>query len=175
MPLLTEYSVRARPDRRVLQVYDADAYLGDDQALVASRTEVVAGNGYHLYLHSLQPDIRALVTIRIWDVMQEPPADAEGSVPVTLESETGILVVNQLTFGPAGEMTLPCPGVYSGHAWWEGRQATAGYYDECIRRGVHEHWDRKRIGLSWQQCPVQERYVLDLTFLRDPEPVDEDD
>jgi hypothetical protein len=43
--------------------------------------------------------------------------------------------------------------VYSGHAWWEGRQATAGYYDECIRRGVHEHWDRKRIGLSWQQCP----------------------
>ena len=29
MPLITEYTVRARPDRRVVEVYDADAYLGD--------------------------------------------------------------------------------------------------------------------------------------------------
>ncbi|HZH27297.1 MAG TPA: hypothetical protein VEY95_08950 [Azospirillaceae bacterium] len=54
--------------------------------------------------------------IRVWDTPPTPPAAAEGHVPVSIESETGTLVVNQLEYGPAGEMTLPRPGVYEGHA-----------------------------------------------------------
>lgn len=50
MSLLTEYSTDVRPDRRLVEVYDSDAYLGSDEALERSRTQVVAGDGYHLYL-----------------------------------------------------------------------------------------------------------------------------
>ncbi|KNE79299.1 hypothetical protein AB0B04_31785 [Streptomyces xinghaiensis] len=172
MALLAEYSVPARPDRRVMEVHDADAYLGDDAAMDAARTEVVAGNGYHLYLLSLQPDIRVQVTIRIWDSPPPgPPADAEGHTAVGLESETGILVVNQLTFGPAGEMTLPRPGVYEGHAWWTGRRAMAAFYDSTLERLA----DDPDALEAWKDAPVTERYVLDLAWEREPEPVDEDD
>ncbi|MFF1497201.1 hypothetical protein [Streptomyces sp. NPDC058304] len=107
MPLLAEYATLAQPDRGIVEVYDADAYLGDGEALKRSRAQVVAGNGYHLYLHSLQSDIEVQVAIRIWDAPQPPPTAAEGTVALSLESETGLLVVNQLTYGPAGEITLP--------------------------------------------------------------------
>ncbi|MFC3346829.1 hypothetical protein ACFOOM_05115 [Streptomyces echinoruber] len=119
--LLAEHHVTATPGRRVLEVYDADAHLGDEAALDAAETQVVAGNGYHLYLLSLQPDMKVQVTIRIWDTPPPPPAEAEGHTRVSLESETGILVVGQLDRGPADEITLPRPGVYEGHAWWQNR------------------------------------------------------
>ncbi|WP_063755778.1 MULTISPECIES: hypothetical protein [unclassified Streptomyces] len=170
MPLITEYSTTARPDRGIVEVYDSDAYLGDDEALQQSMAQVVAGNGCHLYLHSRQPDIDVQVTIRVWDTAQQPPADAEGTVPVSLESETAQLVVNQLTFGPAGMMDLPRPGVYEGHAAWSGRDATAAYYDTCLRRAVDEQWGAERIGAAWKQCSTAEQYTLDLWFVRDSEP-----
>ncbi|WP_436994743.1 NucA/NucB deoxyribonuclease domain-containing protein [Streptomyces sp. enrichment culture] len=173
--LITEYSTHARPDRRIVEVYDADAYLGGDEALAASRSRVAAGNGYHLYLHSLQPDIDVHVAIRVWDAPQEPPKGAEGTVPVSLESETGTLVINQFTLGPAGEMPLPRPGVYEGHAWWDGRQATADYYNQCGHRRAIEQWDSRQLRQAWRQCPVQERYVLDLWYVREPDPVDDED
>ncbi|MFE2580579.1 hypothetical protein [Streptomyces sp. NPDC059378] len=106
MALLTEYRCKATPGRRVVEVYDADSYLGDDDAMAAARKQVVAGDGYHVYLRSLQPDIDVDVTIRVWDSPPSPPADAEGHIGVNIESETGILVLNQLGLGPAGEMTL---------------------------------------------------------------------
>ncbi|MEV6763855.1 hypothetical protein AB0N16_25110 [Streptomyces sp. NPDC051105] len=142
MALLAEYSCKATPARRVVEVYDADAYLSDDEAMAAAHRQVVAGNGYHLYIRSLQPDIGVEVTIRVWDTPPAPPADVEGQVPVSIESETGILVVNQLEYGPAGEMTLPRPGVYEGHAWWEGRQATADYYEKQPRPPHGRHLRR---------------------------------
>lgn len=43
------------------------------------------------------------------------------------------------------------------------------------------HHDSERAGAIWQNfgnlcnCPVTERYVLDLAYTREPEPVDEDD
>ncbi|MFI1202427.1 hypothetical protein ACH4VR_23790 [Streptomyces sp. NPDC020883] len=123
MALLAEYTVTAQPDRCLAEVYDSDAYLQDSAALEASREQVVAGNGYHLYLHSLQPAIAVDVIIRIWDEPQTPPAHCEGSTPVAIESTTACLVINQLTFGPAGTMDLPRPGVYEGIAWWTGRHA----------------------------------------------------
>ncbi|MFD6879821.1 MULTISPECIES: hypothetical protein [unclassified Streptomyces] len=175
MPLIAEYSTNARPDRGIVEVYDSDAYPGDEEALARSRTQVVAGNGYHLYLHSLQPDIEVEVTIRIWDSPQKTPEDSEGTVPLSLESETGQLVVNQLTFGPAGVMDLPRPGVYEGHASWSGRQAAAAYYNTCLQRSVEEEWSSEQIGAAWKQSPDTERYILDLWFIRESEPEDEDD
>ncbi|MEU3519700.1 hypothetical protein ABZ770_31225 [Streptomyces sp. NPDC006654] len=174
MAFLTEYTVTASPDRRIVEVYDADAYLGDGAALKAAEVQVVAGNGYHLYLLSGQPDIDVKVTVRIWDTPPEPPAEAEGHTPVTIESETGILVVNQLTLGPAGEMTLPRPGVYEGYAWWAGREAASAYYDEILT-SITDDWTPEQIRQAWNECSADERYVLELAFTREPEPDDEDD
>ncbi|ALO13604.1 hypothetical protein AQF52_8023 [Streptomyces venezuelae] len=163
MQLVAEYSVMARPDRSLIEIYDADAYLADEQAVRASHHHVVAGNGYHLYLRSLQPDLRVRITIRVWDCPPPPPDDAEGHRPVILDSETGILVINQLTFGPAGEMTLPQPGVYDGTTWWAGRQATWDYYAQTLRQ-IDDAGTPERIAHAWSQCPVPERYVLDLAY-----------
>ncbi|MET9393315.1 hypothetical protein ABZY20_23420 [Streptomyces sp. NPDC006624] len=174
MALLAEYRCKATPARRVVEVYDADAYLSDDDAMAAARIQVVAGNGYHLYLRSLQPDIDVEVTIRVWDDPPTPPADAEGQVPVSIESETGILVVNQLEYGPADEITLPRPGVYEGHAWWQNRQAAADYYDTTLDQFTNDS-PEDQLTEAWDNCPVTERYVLDLAYTREPEPVDDDD
>ncbi|MFF4019436.1 hypothetical protein [Streptomyces sp. NPDC001843] len=174
MALLAEYSCKATPGRCVLEVYDADAYLSDGDAMEAAHRQVVAGNGYHLYLLSLQQDIDAEVTIRIWDSPPVPPADAEGHIDVTIESETGILVVNQLAIGPAGDMTLPRPGVYEGHAWWTNRQASADYYDTTLARLAEDAPDGW-LTEAWNNCPVTERYVLDLAYIREPIPIDDEE
>ncbi|MEU5521550.1 hypothetical protein ABZ759_13010 [Streptomyces sp. NPDC047860] len=174
MALVAEYRTTAQPDRGIVEVYDADAYEADREAAVRSRAEVVAGNGYHLYLHTLQPDLRVEVAIRIWDGPQDPPTDAEGHTDISLESETGDLVVNQLTLGPAGTTRLPRPGVYAGHAWWAGRQTAADYYDQNIRGGVRQPTTTEEVGRAREQSPVTERYTFDLWFLRECEPEDEE-
>ncbi|MFD8014303.1 hypothetical protein [Streptomyces sp. NPDC058955] len=173
MPLITEYSTSARPDRGVVEVYDSDAYLGSDEALRRAQTEVVAGDGYHLYLRCLRADIPVHVTIRIWDTPQKPLHDAEGMVPISLDSGTGQLVINQLFLGPAGEMALPRPGVYDGHAAWTGREAKAAYYRMCTQRAADERWDAAQIEAAWRQCPTTEQFTLDLWFVGESEPEDE--
>ncbi|GHH87231.1 hypothetical protein [Streptomyces capitiformicae] len=175
MVLLAEHNVTATPGRRVLEVYDADAYLVDDAALDAAHAQVVAGNGYHLYLLSLQPDMGVQVTIRIWDTAPPPPADAEGHVPVSIESETGTLVIGQLDRGPADDdVTLPRPGVYEGHAWWINRQAAYDYYWATLDQ-LTDDSPEDYLTEAWNNCPVTERYVLDLAYIREPEPVDDDE
>ncbi|NEB00132.1 hypothetical protein [Streptomyces sp. SID13726] len=174
MALLAEHNVTATPGRRVVEVYDADAYLGDEAALDAAEVQVVAGNGYHLYLLSLQPDMKVQVTIRIWDTPPGAPTECEGQVDISLESETGTLVIGQLDRGPAAEITLPRPGVYEGHAWWINRQAAADYYDTTLDQltdASPDDW----LTEAWSNCPVTERYVLDLAYSREPEPVDDED
>ncbi|MFF8036253.1 hypothetical protein [Streptomyces sp. NPDC016626] len=171
MGLLTEYSVDAIPGRRFIEIYDADAYLDDAAAMDAARQQVVAGNGYHLYLHSLQPDIPARIEIRVWDTPPSVPTDTEGHTNITLESETGMLVVNQFTYGPAGDMSLPRPGVYEGHAWWTGRQAVRDYHDTVLRN-LAASGQGTRLPDDWRHSPHTERYVLDLAWTRDPSPLD---
>ncbi|MEU9862526.1 hypothetical protein AB0D99_16805 [Streptomyces sp. NPDC047971] len=158
---IAEFAVSARPDRGFVEVYDADAILGDDEAFRAARDHVVAGDGYHLYLYSLQPDIRVRVAIRLWESAPPPPADAEGHTPVTLDSETGILVIGQLALGPAGTMDLPQPGLYEGTAWWVGRRATSDYYDQTLRQLAGDA-SPELLTQAWAQCPTREQYVLDL-------------
>ncbi|MER6113293.1 hypothetical protein ACWGPD_09150 [Streptomyces hirsutus] len=174
MALLAEHNVTVTPGRRVLEVYDADAHLGDEAALDAAEIKVVAGNDYHLYLLSLQPDMKVQMTIRIWDTPPAPPAEAEGHIDVSLESETGILVIGQLDRGPADEIALPRPGVYKGHAWWQGRQAAADYYNTTLDQLTDDSLE-DQLTEAWDNCPVTECYVLDLAYIREPEPVDEDD
>ena len=174
MALLAEYGCKATPGRRVVEIYDADAYLSDDDAMAAARTQVVAGNGYHLYIQSLQPDIDVEVAILLWDSPPSPPADAEGSVPVSIESKTAILVVNQLEYGPAGEMPLPRSGVYTGHAWWENRQVTGDYYQTTLDHPTDDTFE-DHLTQAWTNPPVTERYVLDLAYSRASEPSDDEE
>ncbi|MFF7098480.1 hypothetical protein ACFY9A_39880 [Streptomyces rubradiris] len=174
MGILSEYSVDAVPGRRFIEVYDADAYLDDAAAMDAARRQVVAGNGYHLYLYSLQADIPARVDIRIWDTPPPAPADAEGHTDITLESETGALVVNQLSYGPAGDMALPRPGVYKGTAWWTGRQAV-GDYHEAVLRDLAQSRPGAQLPDDWRRTPYTERYVLDLAWHGGPSPLDDED
>ncbi|MFE7133411.1 hypothetical protein ACFVIM_21400 [Streptomyces sp. NPDC057638] len=169
MEPLTEYNVQARPDRCVVEVYDADAYLDDAEAMRAAEVQVVAGNGYHLYLKSLQPDIRVAVTIRIWDRPQRPPADAEGSTPIDLESVTGTLVVNQLSLGPAGTMELPRPGVYAGHAWWINRESNLKRYETALFGPTEDASAVDTLSQALAESAGHEQYVLDLYFVRESE------
>jgi hypothetical protein len=174
MALLAEHHITATPGRRVVEVYDADAYLGDEAALAAAETQVVAGNGYHLYLLSLQPDMKVQITIRIWDTPPTPPADAEGHTSLSLESETGILVIGQLDRGPADDLTLPRPGVYEGHAWWTNRQAAADYYNNTLSQLPDDAPDTWLTD-AWNNNPTTERYVLDLAYTREPAPLNDED
>ncbi|MFB0618284.1 hypothetical protein [Streptomyces sp. AGS-58] len=136
--------------------------------MAAGRRQVVAGNGYHLCIRSLQPDIKVEVALRVWDIAPDPPAKAEGHVPVSIESETGVLVVNQLEYGPAGEMTLPRPSV--------GEPAGDGRLLRNDARPPHRrHLRRPSHPGVEHPPPVTERYVLDLAYIREPEPVDDDD
>ncbi|MFD5558151.1 hypothetical protein ACFWIA_30475 [Streptomyces sp. NPDC127068] len=172
MTLLAEHALKATPGRGVLQVYDVEAYEGDEAALDAAEVQVVAGNGYHLYLLSLQPDMAVQVVIRVWDTPPSPPADAEGHVNISLESATGILVIGQLDSGPAGDISLPRPGVYDGHAWWQNREAAAEYYASTLQNVTDDTPDGYLVQ-AWEECPVVERYVLDLAYIREPEPVND--
>ncbi|GBP98817.1 hypothetical protein SSP531S_02100 [Streptomyces spongiicola] len=67
MALIAEFRTTAQPDRGIVEVYDADAYEADCEAAAKARSEVVAGNGYHLCLRTLQPDLRIEIAVRIWD------------------------------------------------------------------------------------------------------------
>ncbi|MEU7213102.1 hypothetical protein AB0B06_32420 [Streptomyces sp. NPDC044989] len=175
MGILSEYGVNAVPGRRFIEVYDADAYLDDAAAMDAARRQVAAGNGYHLYLYSLQADIPARVDIRVWDAPPPPaPGDAEGHATITLESETGALVVNQLSYGPAGDMTLPRPGVYRGTVWWTGRQAMGSYYEATLC-DLAASGPEARLADDWRHTPHTERYVLDLAWVSDPSPLEVED
>ncbi|MFG2979172.1 hypothetical protein ACGFYY_40085 [Streptomyces sp. NPDC048331] len=168
MTLLTQSTTLARPSHRLVEVYDSDAYLTDSTAIAAAERNVVGGNGYHLYLFSLQSDLEVEVTVRVWDAPQPPPGEAEGVTAVSLESETGILVIGQFTFGPAAEMSLPRPGVYEGHVSWAGRVAAAEYYEDALRQ-IEDDWSTARIRQLWDDNPQPEQYVLDLWYVREPE------
>ncbi|MFE9469304.1 hypothetical protein ACFYNW_37935 [Streptomyces virginiae] len=174
MTLIAEHTILAHPARGLVEVYDSDAFTGDDDALQRSRAQVVAGNPYHLYLHSLQPEIQVHITIRLWEGPQQPSIDSEGAIALSLESETGVLVVNQLDYGPAGDVNLPRPGVYEGYAAWTGREATAAYHRATMQRAAAEGWDGEQIASAWTQCPATENYTLNLWFVREPEPEEED-
>ncbi|GLV80144.1 hypothetical protein [Streptomyces hygroscopicus] len=174
MGLVAEYSVDATPGSRFTEIYDADAYLDDAAAMDAARHQVVAGNGYHLYLHSLQADIPVRITIRIWDAPPPcPPSDAEGSTTVTIESATGNLVINQLTYGPAGAMDLPRAGFYEGFSWWTGRQAMRDYYDTVLSQ-LADSGRSARLPNNWRHTQNTERYFLDLMWVREPQSLDDD-
>ncbi|MER5934981.1 hypothetical protein [Streptomyces sp. NPDC002054] len=168
MPLLSEHSVDAKPDRQLLQVYDADAYRGSDQALEAAHQDVVGGDGRHAFLHSLQSGIKTTVVIRIWDTLPPAPADADGYVPISIESPTGLLIINEFTMGPAGEAALPQPGLYEGHVSWSGRQATADYFARVLDE-LDEDPDLD-LGVAFRSCPEDERYVFDLALTRHTPP-----
>lgn len=155
-----EWSTRARPDRCIVELYDSDAYTDDDAALAASESQTVAGNGSHLYIRSLQPDIRVIVILRLWSAPQDPPVNVEETRPVVLASLTGELVINQFTLGPAGTVQLPQPGIYEGHASWTDRRATADYYERILEDA--EGWEGEQFSQAWQDCPTRETYTFDL-------------
>ena len=100
------------------------------------------------------------------------PVRPKDSRLLSLESETGILVIGQLSLGPAGEMELPRAGLYEGIASWTGREAVAAYHDDILRQ-IDDDWGVEEISRAWRGCPFTEEYVLDLSFSR-PSTPDED-
>ncbi len=81
--------------------------------------------------------------------------------------------MNQIEYGPAGEMSLPRSGVYTGHAWWENRQATGDYYQTTLDRPTDDTFEDD-LTEAWNNPPVTERYILDLAYSRASEPDDEE-
>ncbi|MYV79429.1 hypothetical protein GT352_36800 [Streptomyces sp. SID1046] len=173
MTLLTQSTTLARPSHRLVEIYDSDAYRTDSTAVAAAERNVVGSNGYHLYLFSLQSDLEVEVTVRVWDEPQPSPGEAEDFTEVSLESESGILVIGQFAFGPAAEMSLPRPGVYEGHVSWTGRIAAAEYYEHALRQ-IEDDWSTARIRQLWHDNPQPEQYTLDLWYVRESEPADDE-
>ncbi|MBH5338502.1 hypothetical protein IHE55_28460 [Streptomyces pactum] len=174
MTLISEYRTRATPAYGTVEIADADADVTDTEALEAARAQVVAGNGYQLYLHSLQHDIDVEIVIRVWESPFPQPAEAEGAALITLESKVGVLLVKQFTYGLAGQLNLPQPGVYEGHVTWSERQETAAYYNTCLRRSVEENWDADQIGEAWKNSPVRDKYEINLWHVRESDVDDYD-
>ncbi|MET8626347.1 hypothetical protein ABZW30_21770 [Kitasatospora sp. NPDC004669] len=125
MPVLFEFRTEAWPDNGKIVVYDSDATVPSDEALVKSRRDVVAGTGTQIYVHSLQGTAPAEIVVRVWD--GPTPADrdwgAEGEREVELETPTGCVVIRAFSPEIAGDFQLPRPGVYEGRISWRGRQA----------------------------------------------------
>ncbi|MGW7344962.1 hypothetical protein [Streptomyces sp. NPDC054854] len=165
VPLIAELETLACPAYRLLEIRDSDAIVADDEAGVASRTRVVVGSGPHIYISSLQRDIYVQVVIRIWDSPQDPRTDGEGHTPLSFESPTGLISVDELTRGSAASMALP-PGVYEGHAAWNNRQATSDYFDECMDRSLEEDWNSIQLRQAFNECPVLEEYTIALWHVR---------
>ncbi|MFC5723224.1 hypothetical protein ACFP1Z_23930 [Streptomyces gamaensis] len=175
MALITEIRTLAKPDYEALDISDPEADAVDSEALEDARAHVVASSGYHVYVHSLQRDIKVEVVIRVWDGPQPTPGQSvSGFVRLALESENGVLMVNQFTSGPAGEMSLPRPGVYEGYASWSGREEVVAYRDSVVRQ-LTSDWSVEDMRQAWERCPVPERYVLDLWYVRESSAGDEDD
>ncbi|WP_369185418.1 hypothetical protein [Streptomyces sp. Y1] len=125
MPVLLEYRTEAWPDNGKIVVYDSDATVPSDEALVRSRRDVVAGTGTQVYIHSLQGTAPAEIVVRVWD--GPAPADstweAEGEREVELDTPTGCVVIRAFSPEIAGDLQMPRPGVYEGRVSWKGRQA----------------------------------------------------
>ncbi|MFI1446939.1 hypothetical protein OG280_40025 [Streptomyces virginiae] len=163
MTLLTQSTTLARPSHRLVEIYDSDAYRTDSTAVAAAERNVVGSNGYHLYLFSLQSDLEVEATVRVWDEPQPSPGEAEGFTEVSLEPETGILVIGQFAFGPAAEMSLPRPGVYEGHVSWTGRIAAAEYYEQGFPSAVLPRWGYRIV----DTCATSRQPVQRLTGVLD--------
>ncbi|MEU6862780.1 hypothetical protein ABZ924_05795 [Streptomyces sp. NPDC046876] len=172
MTILAEHRLLAVPDRRVIELYDADAYVGTAAVLDQLDEHVVAGDGYHLYIGSLQSGVGVEVAIRVHDA---PPAmwpPADGSTELTLECATGTLIVGEFTAGVAGEVELPRPGVYRVRASWQGRESTAHQASAIRLRAVEEQWNRTATRQALDTLAGSETYGFDMWYLHEPE--DED-
>lgn len=126
-----------------------------------SRPATTGGGGQRLPpVPPQSSDIDVRIAVRIWDTPPAPSVDTEGHTPVTIESATGILVA------------LPRPGVYEGYAGPDVKPRPRTTTRPCAASPTTGPRNRSS---SRERCPADERYVLDLAFVRDPAPDDEDE
>ncbi|MFG2907733.1 hypothetical protein ACGF13_22045 [Kitasatospora sp. NPDC048286] len=125
MPVLFEFRTEAWPDNGKIVVYDSDATVPSNEALVRSRRDVVAGTGSQIYVHSLQGTAPAAILVRVWDGPAATGSDwgAEGEREVELDTPTGCVVIRAFSPDIAGCFDLPRPGLYEGRVSWKGRGA----------------------------------------------------
>ncbi|MFF4352505.1 hypothetical protein [Streptomyces sp. NPDC001530] len=142
-----------------MEVYDSDAYLGDDAMAAAC-------------LRSLQPAINvtspsAFGTYRRLHPLMPKATRHQHRIRNRFPRRQPV------GLGASGEMTLPRPGVNEGQAW-ANRQAAADYYNTTLDQLVDDSPDGQ-LTEALNNCPITERYVLDLAYTREPEPADEED
>ncbi|MFF0416414.1 hypothetical protein ACFYUY_39035 [Kitasatospora sp. NPDC004745] len=166
MPVLFEFRTETWPDNGKIVVYDSDATVPSDEALVQSRRDVVGRTGTQIYIHSLQGTSPAEIVFRVWD--GPVPADsgwgAEGEREVELDTATGCVVIRAFSPEIAGCFDLPRPGVYEGRVSWKGRQAAEEQQSslhaqlatpegqlnsEAVFAAHHETLETYRIDLWW--------------------------
>ncbi|MGW7530225.1 hypothetical protein [Streptomyces sp. NPDC054783] len=66
------------------------------------------------------------------------------------------------------------PRLPHGHAWREGRAAAADHYGTTLDQLSDDSSEDVLLEV-WSTNPVTERYVLDLAYVREPEPVDDEE
>jgi hypothetical protein len=175
--LLAEYSTLATPAYRHLMLYDQDAdAAGDDDSLALPRADqVVTGNGYLVYVGSLQDLDSVQVTLHVWDAPPGPPPETwDGSTELTLTCATGVLLLREPTQAVPGIWKLPAPGEYAVQISWRHRELMAQRQQELLDRYTSgTHVDHEALAHARERLGHPEQYRLDLWRTGDAETDDD--
>lgn len=164
MPSLAEFSTLATPVYRTLLVRDADADADIDggATMLRANRDVVASNGYQLYLGSLQESGKVSVRLQVWDGPRSAElTDWSGQVDARLTLNTGLVIVEEITSGPAAEWRLPTgAGEYAVRAYFRHREEKADRVSRIYQEASAGGWTTGRVMESLNEVDGLEEYLL---------------
>ena len=115
----------ATPYYATLLLADEDADAVDSDLAAASRENVVACDGYQMYIGSQQADIPVRVVVAVWPDDPHRGVEAwDGEVVTTLFCRTGHFLLREMAGGVPGDWQLPATGRYDVRLRWRNREIT---------------------------------------------------
>jgi hypothetical protein len=163
--LLAEFSTLATPAYRHLMLYDQDADAAGEDGLALPRPDqVVTGNGYLVFLASLQDLDKVRVAVHVWDARPDAvPGLWDGSAELTLTCATGVLLLREPTRDVPGIWRLPAPGEYGVRIGWRHRELMAERQQDLLDRyGSAGGVDHDGLARARERLGHPEEYRLDL-------------
>lgn len=140
MTLLAQFETMAKPWYHVIDLHDS-ACETNEEPLKLPGHQLIGGGLQHLYIQCAQDSTRVRIHLRVWncepELAQEGWSEAESA---ELACESGTLLVNQWTVGPAAEWKLPAAGVFQTQVRQQGRKTVvekvADVWEEADEEGL---------------------------------------
>ncbi|KAB1107441.1 hypothetical protein F6X54_26740 [Micromonospora aurantiaca] len=147
---------------------DCDAAAGDTSAVQRAERDVAAGNGYALYVHTVQNLLASHVRVEVWAGAAASEAidgGWVGSGVFDLDCPTGLLVVgDEISASLDGIDPSEGPGRYRVAVYHRGRDEARSAHHEAVRaiapglnqalsevQSRHRGVERYLLRLWWQQ------------------------